>query len=60
MRVEHEEGATVETNERKRNFRLSRALPEKPFKKIGEKWYKDLGQSMLGMTMIRVVMTELV
>lgn len=60
MRVEHEEGATVETNERKRNFRLSRASPEKPLKKIGEKQYKDLGQSMLGMTMIRVVMTELV
>ena len=58
--VEHEEGATVETNERKRNFRLSRASPEKPLKKIGEKWYKDLGQSMLGMTRIRVVMTELV
>ena len=33
MRVEHEEGATVETNERKRNFRLSRASPEKPLKK---------------------------
>lgn len=60
MRVEHEEGATVETNERKRNFRLSRASPEKPLKKIGEKRYEDLGQRMLGMTMIRVVMTELV
>lgn len=36
MRVEHEEGATVETNERKRNFRLSRASPEERKKNRGE------------------------